>query len=181
MLIPGALHFKRLQFQDLAFASAVGCVPLNYNHNRNHSRVASTMAEAVGFAASVITLGEISIKVLQYLHTVKEGGRARDKLNTELMSVCLLLQQLKVQIGEDVDISEPKPAWQQALVVLDKPGGLFERLRNELNDLERKLTSSNSRFGKAMTTLRWPLTEKYMLLQPSPRTSLIRTLDRFQP
>lgn len=121
------------------------------------------MAEAVGLVASVITLGEISFKVLQYLHTVKERDRAREKLNTELMSVCLLLQQLKVQIGEDED-TELKPAWQQALSALDKPGGLFERLKNELNDLERKLTSSSSRVGKAMVTLMWPFTEKYMLL-----------------
>jgi hypothetical protein len=107
-----------------------------YNCYRNHSRVSLIMAEAVGLVASVITLGEISFKVLQYLHTVKERDRAREKPKTELMSVSLLLQQLKVQIGEDVDTSELKPAWQQALAVLDKSGGLFERLRNELNGLE---------------------------------------------
>jgi hypothetical protein len=45
------------------------------------------MAETTGLAASMITLVELTYKIVGYLRTVKEGGNAREKLKIELMFV----------------------------------------------------------------------------------------------
>lgn len=119
--------------------------------------------DPISFAASLITLVEVSTKVIAYLQGVQQGGKAREKLLNELTVLSFVLRSFKA------DFDPPPPTgdepWMQPLKALIEPEGhgILEQIRQELTDLEKKLTGTSTRVGKAWSTLRWPFEEKQAL------------------
>ncbi|KAM0278700.1 hypothetical protein ACHAQH_004993 [Verticillium albo-atrum] len=115
--------------------------------------------ELFGLAASIITIVDTSWKIVGYLEGVKHGGKSRRVLLEEVTLLWLVFQPLR----EEIDLPKGKLAdepWVEPLKVLDGPRGIAAQAREQLNDLEKQLTTTKGRFGEALSILRWPFQEK---------------------
>lgn len=119
--------------------------------------------DPVGFAASLITLVEVSSKVIAYLQSVQQGGKTREKLLHELIVLSFVLRSFKSDF-DPPPLSADQP-WMQPLKALVEPEGhgVIDQIRQELTGLETRLTGTSSKVGKAWSTLRWPFEEKQAL------------------
>lgn len=110
------------------------------------------MAEPVGFAASIITLLELTKGVLEYIRDAYNAINERKKLSDEIESTQRLLEQLNLKSEE--------AKWGDTMKVLTIPGGPLQQFETQLKQLEKCLAPSNSQWKKLGTALKWPLNRK---------------------
>jgi ankyrin repeat protein len=115
---------------------------------------------AVGLLASVVQIADASFKIMKVLDTIKEGAKDRRRLSDEITILWMLLRNLETQFAPLS--AEQNGAWMKPLDSLAEPGGVFQQLSEALNEVLDRLTRSDNRFGRAMQTLRWPLTETFV-------------------
>jgi hypothetical protein len=128
------------------------------------------MVEPVGFAASLITLLDLTRSVLDYIKNTYHAHKERRKIFDEVTSTQCLLAQLQ-------DKSE-KTKWGDSMKVLATPFGPLQQLETVLNKLEKGLNPCNNRlktFGKALI---WPFEKKETetILSSLERCKLLLTL-----
>jgi hypothetical protein len=110
------------------------------------------MTEPVGFAASIITLLDLSREVLEYIKDAYHANKEREEIFLEVTSTQDVLLQLQQKSTQE--------KWTDITKVLSLPQGPLQRLERALNGLVKGLKPSNSRLktiGKALT---WPFEKK---------------------
>lgn len=117
--------------------------------------------DSVGFVASVITLVDVSWKVMGHIQDIKLGGHAREKLLKEVTVLWLVLRGLQTDI--DPPPKSPDAKWMQPFLILVDKGGILEQIRQEITSLEAKMRGSSTKIGRAWSTMTWPFEEKQAL------------------
>jgi hypothetical protein len=115
---------------------------------------------ALGLVSGVVQLADASFKIIGLLDTIKEGGKDRRRLCDEITLLWMTLRNLETQFAPLS--SEHDGAWMKPIDSLAEPEGVFDQLSAALDDVWRKLTSSDTKRGKIMQTLRWPLDQTYV-------------------
>ncbi|KAL8670789.1 MAG: hypothetical protein Q9168_004687 [Polycauliona sp. 1 TL-2023] len=109
--------------------------------------------EAVGLAASITALAESAFKLVSIINTIKQGGKQRHRLFTELNSVWMVLKLLETHFDpEEQEIGEQ---WLETTKVLDESDGVFDQISSVLDSLTNRLQPQTSH-RKMLQTLRWP-------------------------
>lgn len=109
--------------------------------------------EAVGLAASITALADAAFKLVSIINTIKQGGKQRLRLFTELNSVWMLLKLLETHF--DSDEQEIGDQWLETIKVLDESDGVFDQVSSLLDSLTDRLQPKTGH-RKVMQTLRWP-------------------------
>jgi hypothetical protein len=108
------------------------------------------MAEAVGVAASIITVIQLTTTVLQYIHSVKNASEEQTRIRNEISSAGFLLHMLK-------DRAENARSEETLSIVksLNVPSGPLEQFKAALERLTARLAPVQGlkAVGKAVT---WP-------------------------
>lgn len=123
--------------------------------------------DPVSFAASIAGLAEVTFKVVTFLNSVKEGGKERLRLLTELTSFWTTLNILKDRF--DSLISDREEPWIRGIVELGKPGGIWEQTERTVIRLAEKLKPKPGRHG-ILQAITWSL----------EREEIDRTLSHIQ-
>ncbi|KAL9598674.1 MAG: hypothetical protein Q9219_004343 [cf. Caloplaca sp. 3 TL-2023] len=107
----------------------------------------------VGLLANIEGLAEGAFKLVSLVNTIKQGGKQRVRLFTELNSLWTVLKLLESHFDpEEQEISEQ---WLDTIKVLDQKDGAFDQISTVFDDLTSRL---QPRIGhrKMMQTLCWP-------------------------
>jgi len=104
-------------------------------------------ATAVGLAASIIQLIDVTTKAIKYLNDVKDAHKDRARLAREATSLLALLTDLRYRV-EETESTDP---WFTAVRLLGVEGGPLERFKRAIVELVRKLKpgSGMKKFSKA--------------------------------
>lgn len=108
--------------------------------------------DVTSLLASISSLADGAFKLVSFINTIKEGGKQRLRLFTELNSLWMVLKLLEYHLGPDEVRSEP---WLQTIAILDKDDGIFDQIRAAFDDLTSRL-QPKSGHRKFVQTLRWP-------------------------
>ena len=107
----------------------------------------------IALIASIESLADGAFKLVSFINTIKEGGRQRLRLFTELNSLWMVLKLVEGQFHlEDEKPSEP---WLRTIEVLDQDGGVFDQMQSCFENLTTRLQPRTGH-RKTMQTLRWP-------------------------
>lgn len=115
--------------------------------------------EALGAAASIIAVLEVSGKVLSHIRSAKGATKERKRLRDEVQACDDILQQLQ----DDADESDKDAACSEKITALEKPGAPLDRLHVTLTMIKEKLersSKSESRLKDVVAPLKWPFDEK---------------------
>ena len=122
------------------------------------------MAEALGIAASILTVIDITNRVLSFCRNYAAAAKGApwelSKLTTELKSLSRTLDSIKeLHSSHGIDAEGPLA---EAVIAYCREGGLITK---ELKGLEKKLGVPNwieqgSRGAAFLQALKWPLKEK---------------------
>ena len=108
---------------------------------------------AIGLLASVENLAEGAFKLVSFLNTIREGGKQRLRLFTELNSLWMILKLVESHLDpEEGDLGEP---WLKTMAVLDEENGVFDQIQATFDDLMNRLQPKTGH-RKLAQTLRWP-------------------------
>lgn len=108
---------------------------------------------AVGLLASIEGLSDGAFKIVSFINTIREGGKQRLRLFTELNSLWMVLKLLESHFElEDEALSEP---WLKTIAILDEDDGVFDQMQDIFHELMSRL-KPKSGHRKAVQTLRWP-------------------------
>ncbi|KAK1762458.1 ankyrin repeat-containing domain protein [Phialemonium atrogriseum] len=107
--------------------------------------------DPLSITASVISVLELSAKVVKYINSAAGATKERKRLREELRACENILQQLK----DEADDSEEGKAWLETIKALESPEGPLGRLRVILRKVEAKLQPREG-LGRAFAALRWP-------------------------
>ena len=109
---------------------------------------------AVALLASIESLADGAFKTVSFINTIREGGKQRLRLFTELNSLWMVLKLLEGNFeSEDEGLSEP---WLKTIAVLDENDGIFDQIQVTFDNLMSRLMPKTG-YRKALQTLRWPL------------------------
>jgi ankyrin repeat domain-containing protein 50 len=114
--------------------------------------------DAISLAASIISLADAAFALVKYLEAVKQGGKARHALLEEITKLWMVLRRLQEQF--DLESADLNDASFQPYLELVAPNGLFDQIRHELENLDRRCKTNTSAMGKLAQTLAWPFTQK---------------------
>ena len=108
---------------------------------------------ALGLLASIESLSQGAFQIVSFLNTIREGGKQRLRLFTELNSLWMLLKLVESHFdpGEGA-LDEP---WLKTLAVLDEENGVFDQIRATFDDLTNRLQPKTGQ-RRVLQTLRWP-------------------------
>ncbi|KAI4599545.1 hypothetical protein KJ359_001992 [Pestalotiopsis sp. 9143b] len=115
--------------------------------------------EALGAAASIIAVLEVSGKVLSHIRSAKGATKDRKRLRDEVQACDDILQQLQ----DDADDPGEDMAWSEKITALERPGAPLYRLHVTLTIINDKLEDSSktgSRLSEIVASLKWPFDEK---------------------
>ena len=115
---------------------------------------------ALGMVSGVVQLADASFKIIKLLDTLKEGGKDRRRLCDEITLLWMTLRNLETQFAPLS--SEQDGAWMKPIDSLAEPEGVLDQLNAALDEVWRKLTTSDTKRGMIMQTLRWPLDQPYV-------------------
>ena len=108
---------------------------------------------AIGLLASIETLAEGAFKLVSYLNTIREGGKQRLRLFTELNSLWMVLKLVEGHFDpEEGEVGEP---WLTTIAVLDEENGVFDQIQATFDELMNRLQPKTGH-RKVVQTLRWP-------------------------
>ncbi len=108
---------------------------------------------AVGLLAAVESLADGAFNLVSFVNTIKEGGKQRLRLFTELNSLWMVLKLLESHFdSEDEELSEP---WLKTITILDEDNGVFYQMQATFNDIMSRLQPKTGH-RKVLQTLRWP-------------------------
>lgn len=108
---------------------------------------------AVGILASVEALADGAFKLVSFVNTIKDGGKQRLRLFTELNALWMVLKLLEGHFeADDEELGEP---WLCTIAVLDEDNGVFDQISAALEDLDNRLRPKTGH-RKILQTLRWP-------------------------
>ncbi|KAL8691941.1 MAG: hypothetical protein Q9218_002923, partial [Villophora microphyllina] len=111
------------------------------------------MAEIVGLLASIEALADAGFKLVSLINTIKQGGKQRLRLFTELNSLWMVLKLLESHFdSSEQEISEQ---WLDTIKVLDQDGGIFDQISEAFDNLIARLQPKTGH-RKIAQTLRWP-------------------------
>lgn len=109
--------------------------------------------EPIGLLASISSLADGAFKIVSFINTIKEGGKQRLRIFTELISLWMVLKLLESHFEpEDGPLSEP---WLKTIAILDEDDGIFDQIQAAFNDLTSRLQPKTGH-RKLVQTLRWP-------------------------
>lgn len=109
--------------------------------------------EPIGLLASIESLADGAFKIVSFINTIKEGGKQRLRLFTELNSLWMVLKLLEGHFEpEDETLSEP---WLKTIAILDEDDGIFDQIQAVFNDLTSCL-QQKSGHRKLVQIVRWP-------------------------
>jgi hypothetical protein len=91
--------------------------------------------DAVGFAASLVSLVQLTSDIVSYLKDVKDAHEDRATIYDELIALRTLLAPLEKRVRR----SQAEDPWLSSVCALGAPNGLLEQLRNDLLHLLHKL------------------------------------------
>lgn len=112
------------------------------------------MAEAVGFAASIIAILELSSKAISYLRSVAGAHEDRRRLLNEVVNASSLLSLLHIRLqGAKGSSTEVSLEAVKLLMVQDGPLSQFQSL---LSDLLHKLHPKGVKGSREIKDLLWP-------------------------
>ncbi|KAL8817309.1 MAG: hypothetical protein Q9223_003831 [Gallowayella weberi] len=109
--------------------------------------------EAVGLAASITALADAAFKLVSLVNTIRQGGKQRLRLFTELNSVWMVLKLLETHF--DPEEQEISRQWLDTINVLDENDGVFDQVSSVFDSLTNRLQPKTGQ-RKVMQTLRWP-------------------------
>ena len=115
------------------------------------------MAEALGVAASIIAIIQLTGTVVQYISDVKDASKDGDRLLTELRTISVFLPILKD--AADRAQSEPGGQWMTTIRSLGVPNGPLSQFKLALETLARQLEPVVG-WRKRARALVWPFKEK---------------------
>ena len=108
---------------------------------------------AIGLLASIESLAEGAFRIVSYLNTIREGGKQRLRLFTELNSLWMVLKLVEGHFDpEEGDVGEP---WLKTIAVLDEENGVFDQIQATFDELMDRL-QPKAGHRKVAQTLRWP-------------------------
>jgi hypothetical protein len=110
---------------------------------------------AVGLAASIIQLINITMTAIKYLNDVKDAPKDRSRLALEATSLLVLLTDLRYRV-EEVRATDP---WLTAVASLGVEKGPLEQFRDAIETLTRKLKPKTGKKKLGMALL-WSLDKK---------------------
>lgn len=93
--------------------------------------------------AAIKAAGELikfSSKVISYVKDVKNAGKERDRLLNEIEGTKKVLEDLEVKANSE--------DWKAVMDALNASHGPFEQFRTELQNVEKKLTTSDGTLAK---------------------------------
>ena len=105
--------------------------------------------EAVGFAASIYSLLELSEKVITYIKDARGANEERKTLINELASTKVVLSELESKADED--------EWRATMESLMTNNGPRDQFKSVLERLEKKLGTDGRRVVKSLT---WPFAKE---------------------
>lgn len=91
--------------------------------------------DPLSVAASIITVLQLSAKVLEYLNEVKDAPQGRTQCAIEMLNLCSLLYQLRDHV-EKGDHTQP---WYTAVRGLAVKDGPLDQFKQELETLQTKI------------------------------------------
>lgn len=107
---------------------------INTGIERQHP---SQTAELFGLVASIVTVLDLSAKVLGCINAVKDAGNDRARCGLELANMHGLLEKLKYRAQRQE--SADSKAWRKTAKGLAKQDGLLDQFKRALQRLERGL------------------------------------------
>jgi hypothetical protein len=113
------------------------------------------MEAAIGLAASIVTVIEVTSKTITYLNDVRTSSEERKRLSNEVADLYGRLTTLKCRI-EDPNATDP---WFQAVQGLTMPLAHFKATMTELSS---RLAEKRG-VDKMVASLRWTLDKKAVL------------------
>ena len=107
----------------------------------------------VALLASIESLADGAFKTICFINTIKEGGKQRLRLFTELNSLWMVLKLLQGHFESEGE--ELNESWLKTIAVLNDDDGVFDQIQDAFDNLMGRL---QPRVGhrKAFQTLRWP-------------------------
>ncbi|KAH8733670.1 hypothetical protein BGZ61DRAFT_528933 [Ilyonectria robusta] len=111
--------------------------------------------EALGAAASVIAVLQLSTSVIEYINAASGAKKERRELRGEIRACTQILQELRDEAGD----SEEGQRWQSTINALEEPGAPLGRLWAVLTIMAVKLQPKRG-LKKIAETLKWPFEEK---------------------
>ncbi|KAH6987716.1 hypothetical protein BKA56DRAFT_669332 [Ilyonectria sp. MPI-CAGE-AT-0026] len=111
--------------------------------------------EALGAAASVIAVLQLSTSVIEYINAASGATKERRELRGEIRACTRILQELRDEAGD----SEEGQRWQSTINALEEPGAPLGRLWAVLTIMAVKLQPKRG-LKKIVETLKWPFEEK---------------------
>lgn len=107
----------------------------------------------VGLLASIESLADGAFKLVSVINTIKQGGKQRLRLFTELNSLWMVLKLLEGHFdSEEQNLNEQ---WLKTVNLLDEDGGIFDQVSAVFESLTDRLQPKVGH-RKVMQTLRWP-------------------------
>ncbi|KAL9602547.1 MAG: hypothetical protein Q9179_002498 [Wetmoreana sp. 5 TL-2023] len=94
-------------------------------------------ASAIGLLASITSLAEAAFKLVSLINTIKQGGKQRLRLFTELNSLWMVLKLLETHF--DPDEQEISEQWLDTIKVLDQDDGVFDQVSTVFDNLTDRL------------------------------------------
>ena len=126
--------------------------------------------DPVSLLASVEAIAEGAFQIISYINTVKEGGKQRMRILTELNSLWMVLKLVEAHFEtEDEELDQ---TWIKAIAVLSEDSGLFDQIGEILESLNKKLQPKMG-FRKAIQSVRWPFDKPEV-------DTLVSQLDRLK-
>ncbi|KAI4245553.1 MAG: hypothetical protein LQ352_006542, partial [Teloschistes flavicans] len=114
--------------------------------------------EAVGLAASIVQLIDLTTKAIKYLNSVKRSSKERTKLSLEASS----LLQFLLDLQNKVDQSNGTESWFHGLKSLDLENGPLDQLRGALQQLAKRLKPKKG-IKDATSAFVWKLNKGYCM------------------
>lgn len=130
------------------------------------------MAEALGSAASVLTVIKTIAYITKYIRSCKHAPQESQLLVRELSYVRGLLTTLQETIDEQESSND---AWSSASILLNDGNGLLPQFQQLLDVLDLRIggASRAKGFAKVKEALKWPFREPETL-------KLINTVERYR-
>lgn len=127
--------------------------------------------DPISLLASIAGLADAAFKIVSCISTMKQGGKQRLRLLTELNSLWMVLKLLEGHF--ELEIGALSEHWRKTIANLAEDDGIFDQVQATFDDLTSRL-QPKSGYRKLLQTIRWPYDDK------SEVEALIAYLERLK-